>query len=431
MKHNIIFSSSALFVLAVQLSCGANQSAKDKSVSSTFTAEAYNDRVGRLRAGDAVCTAFLSSDQQITTAYHCLERAPGEIHDIRNISFELGSGETIELKEIVDLLPRKDLARISLTKEYPHFLGSGVKSGASLKLIAYDLDSGKLEAQDNCLIDEEIASAGVFSYSCPSKGHYSGAPILEGETVVGIHLGYKPKIDRRVGLDFSLLHDEKSDILEIEYVKEGCHTRASVGLGHTRMHVRGCDPISPIVDAFEDLTNRKSQVKADVQNTAAIVASKKAEYDAIIARIEAATQTVDQCVAEARNESNADKGGQCIATFESTMNTILSDIMILSEAIEQDYKEQVKAEIRAGAGSQIAKVQAVEQAWNEYTTCMVNTRSIADVKAKSPAIKACRDQMRSKIWIVVAKPQLPPGDFCQPGFPSGRPPRLPTRPCTL
>ncbi|MDQ3235363.1 MAG: serine protease [Pseudobdellovibrionaceae bacterium] len=391
------------------------------------TVEGYNDRVGVLKAGDAVCTAFISSEKQITTAYHCLEKAPGEIHDIEKISFQLGTGEQVELNGIVDLWPRKDFARISLKNAYPRFLKSGVKSGDTLKLVAYDLETAQLDIQDNCLVDQDISSAGVFSYSCQSKGHYSGAPIMEGEIVVGIHLGYKPKIDRRVGLDFSLLTDEKSDILEIEYVKEGCHTRASVGLGHTRMHVRGCDPISPILDAFEELTSRKSQVRTDVQNTALIVAAKKAEYDAIIGRIEAATASVDQCMAEAKAENNADKARECLSTFESTMNTILSDIMVLSEAIEKDYKEQVKAEIRAGAGAQIGKVAAVEQAWNEYTTCMSSTQSLPDVKERSPAIKSCRDQMRSKIWTVIKIPSGPSAGPCDSIWRPGTRPSL----CTM
>jgi hypothetical protein len=136
-------------------------------------------------------------------------------------------------------------------------------------------------------------------------------------------------------------------------------------------------------------------------------------------------------MAEAKSENNAAKGGQCISTFESTMNTILSDIIVLSEAIEKDYKEQVKAEIRAGAGSQIAKVEAVEQAWNAYTICMSNTLSIADVKQRSPAIKSCRDQMRKKIWDVVKKPSGLMGGSCTPRISIVRPQRIPIGPCTL
>jgi hypothetical protein len=275
------------------------------------------------------------------------------------------------------------------------------------------LENEKLDVQDSCRFDQDYDAAGVFSYDCETKGHYSGAPLLENGKVIGIHLGFKPKIDRRVAFDLKNLQNEKSDILEVEYLKEGCHMRTSIGVGHTRAHVRGCDPFTMV---REWLTAKKEAGSIEYNNVQEQIQDIKVNTQAqagLLGRAKTAWDTFSVCMDNAKAAGSKEQGDNCYTAFYSEMNTIISDLRTHIEAESRLDYNVLTAERKKVVDDVHAVAKDLVNVWDTYVNCTVNASKAEEILEKTRQLKACNMTLKAeftRINVAIANLNVNPLD---------------------
>ncbi len=411
--------TSMLLSLVFMTACGDKKSKSNEDPKNLQTTDYAPDAnllaktVGILKVENNACTAYISGVNELTTAYHCLESAPGEIFEVSEFTFTLGNGEKLELETITSLIPKQDRATFRLKNKTESYLENSVKTGNTYTLVAYDLESEKLDVQNSCTFDQDYDAAGVFSYDCKTKGHYSGAPLLENGKVIGIHLGFKPKIDRRVAFDFKNLQNEKSDILEVEYVKEGCHMRTSVGLDHTRVHVRGCDPFTQI---REWLTAKKDAGNIEYTNVQEQIQDIKVNTQAqatLLGRAKTSWETFSVCMDNAKAAGSKEQGDNCYSAFYSEMNTIIADLRTYIEDENRLDYSVLTAERKKVVDDVHAVAKDLVNVWDTYVTCTVSAVEVTEVLEKTRKLKACNLTLKAeftRINVAIANLDVNPLD---------------------
>lgn len=206
----------------------------------------YRETIGRIKVGETTCNAFATGQNEITTAAHCV--ATDKLPEITSISFKTAGGENYEISSINLFDAKKDLARLTTKTPFKRWLERKPLEGGNLILTAVDTDTGLLLSDRNCVYEKERPEAGVFLHSCDTVPGTSGAPVIQDEKYVGVHIGYKKSVDRNIAFDISKDQDETVDILSLDFQKEGCHSRIHVRGGHSRAHVRDCTPEIPKPD---------------------------------------------------------------------------------------------------------------------------------------------------------------------------------------
>lgn len=417
-KKSLVPASLAL-TLALTSACGGKKSESHPEQNNLPTGHQSLDAnllaktVGVLKVENNACTAYISGPNELTTAYHCLESAPAEIFDVNEFTFTLGNGEKLELNAITSLIPKQDRATLRLKNKVESYLENSVRTGTTYSLVAYDLENEKLEVQDNCLFDQDYEAAGVFSYDCETKGHYSGAPLLENGKVIGIHLGFKPKIDRRVAFDFKNLQSERTDVLEVEYLKEGCHMRTSIGVDHTRAHVRGCDPFAMVK---EWLTAKKEAGNIEYTNVQQQIQDIKVNTQAqanLLRRAKTSWETFSVCMDNAKAAASKEQGDNCYTTFYSEMNTIIADLRTYIEDESRLDYNVLTAERKKVVDDVHAVSKDLISVWDTYVTCTVNAATATELLEKTRQLKACNMTLKAeftRISVAIASLDVNPLD---------------------
>ena len=205
------------------------------------------------------------------------------------------------------------------------------RSSGLLKIVSYDQDSASVVVSPGCTKDQNIDVAGVFLHNCTTKGHSSGSPVLEDNKVVGIHLGYNKKLDRKIAYDFQYLQQKNTDILEIAIQKESCHSRAHYRggvFGHKRAHVRGCEPkiTNPVTEILNIFKPRKKQIADERREETLILQESIQAQRAFLHRIDQTVRQYEICIAAALQSKNQTQARTCISKYESSMNKISAEI---------------------------------------------------------------------------------------------------------
>ena len=185
--------------------------------------------IGELQLPSSVCTAFVSGPQEITTALHCIpnDESFPSAESFKNIVFVTASGASTQIAAAKVVNPKKDYLVLTTTTAFSDYLEQGEAKTQNIKLIGYDRTQSQSELfSSDCRIEQRIAGAGAFSHSCDTISGMSGSPMLEGNIVVGLHLGYQEKIDRNAALDLSQLADDPTDVRVLGISNEfGVHFR--------------------------------------------------------------------------------------------------------------------------------------------------------------------------------------------------------------
>gem|GEM_PF-3436531 len=194
--------------------------------------------VGLLTLDKGVCTAFVTGKNEITTAAHCITEAKSltDREYYRKLSFRTGTGVTTALSDVADVNAKQDRLVLTTVHSFDKVLNVGKAVGTRLKVVGYDSTPGKqdLYTNEGCKLEKRIPRSGVFTHSCDTIPGMSGAPMLEGNLVVGIHLGYQQAIDRNAAFDFDQINDTSTDVSIVGIANE---------FGPSHWRCRGCGPI--------------------------------------------------------------------------------------------------------------------------------------------------------------------------------------------
>ena len=397
-------------ILTCGLALGAcaviKDSDKEAPKSSPEVIGRYDDVVGHLNAGEHLCTIYASGPNMVTTAYHCLDKSgDGDIFDVEEITLELASGRSLEVVAIDSLLPKKDLARLEVAEKFvDYYETANVDPEKSMSLVSYDQDKEQLVVQNDCKLDTKIEVAGVFTYSCESAGHYSGSPLMQSGKVVGLHLGYKPKIDRRVAMDFGLLDNNATDILEVEFAQEGCHSRAHIrgGVfdGHSRAHVRGCSPGELFREYILGIKEEIKLHRDDTQSSIDLISTDTQNHQRLHGNLNTAWDEFMECYEDAKARMDRDKALNCQAAFKAEMDVITAELKVLLEGQAELKKEVLTEEARVYVDETHRISLSIVEMWDSFKGCLVEAISLDDLDAKNRKIKVCWGTMKERITSI-------------------------------
>ena len=169
---------------------------------------------GYLKTGKRSCNAFLTNNNEVTTALHCVGEDPLSFIGYK---FEPLSGMVANVADVVFLDDTKDMITYTLDKQYKnHYpLSFELDQSKDLTLVGIDHESGKL-LQTNCPVGELLPGQAAFEHSCDTKKKYSGSPLLQNGHVVGIHIGFNPTKNVNYALNLTQMTDDSADIAELE-----------------------------------------------------------------------------------------------------------------------------------------------------------------------------------------------------------------------
>lgn len=149
--------------------------------------KANHKSLGYVKADGNICTGFLTKNDEVTTAGHCLR----EIDDLNAISF-VHRGQSYETVQVRynELL---DIARISLEKS----VEGGVALNSSepdfsqaITVVGIDAQNPARHFSSKSTQQHPLEGRpGFLSYDADTLPGISGAPLLQEGKVVGVHLG--------------------------------------------------------------------------------------------------------------------------------------------------------------------------------------------------------------------------------------------------
>lgn len=194
----------------------------------------YRETVGLFTTPKGPCTAFVSDQNEITTAAHCFNPKT----DINAYLFSANDGQ---LETQVTELVRKNGDTVILrTKELlPKTLNlSFANADRPGTLVSFDPEKQNLTLQNQCQVRPGEID-GSYLHDCDSTPGSSGSPLLQDGTVVGVHIGFAKKLGWNIALDpnHQQLHDASSLKQLIDFFPEGrCSTNC---YKHCRRKVLG------------------------------------------------------------------------------------------------------------------------------------------------------------------------------------------------
>lgn len=363
----------------------------------TLNADSFSKTVGYLKIGETLCTGFLTDFYEITTAYHCLEVSPGETYDPQYITFLLEDGSEYKVSNIAALLPRKDMARLQLETPAQQFLKFSTPKLETGILVAFDQDEQKIINQ-KCKIEKFYETPGVFAYKCDTKGHYSGSPIIQEGKVVGMHVGYKPKIDRKVAINFGQVDNENTDVLEIEYLKEGCHIRSHIRgdifEGHSRAHARGCTLGDIFINWWLLKKEKNKLIYDEINENLELIKEDNTTQMRLLQRSKVAWEQFNSCAEDAKKTQDREKARNCISSFRSEMNIIASEIKISLESINRLGFDNLTEEVRAHVHQTHKISQDLVKLWETYTQCNLDAIKSQDTADKVIKLRGCHQFLK-------------------------------------
>ena len=391
-------------------SCGTQKNDQSPTEKAKQDQTKWESLVGSLGHGDKLCTFFVTGENQLTTAYHCLETAPGQIQDVDQLKIQLADGTGLKALEVESLIPAKDLATLTVDEDLEAYLASGSPTmDRPMTLVAYDQDEERLSVNQHCRPETLIDIAGVFTFDCETQGHYSGAPLIQDGKVVGIHLGYKEKVDRRVAMNYGLVDNPSTDVLEIEFREESCHSRAHSrgGLfGHSRAHVRGCEPNPPsipnlpsITDAIREIMTQAANEKSQEQQLINELNSEHASHHALLARVDAAWNQFNTCYNRAKDARDADGARACQAEMKRQFDSITSEIAVLLEQQATSERNSLKALVERNARTRSLS-QSVVSTYQTFKTCLVNARGLIGTDGYNKQVRTCSQDFKNGMTMI-------------------------------
>jgi hypothetical protein len=221
-----VHQSQLLSVLTVGMlfvGCGqkSNDSSLKKEISNNEFVETsvvedslLKDTVGLLSVdGAKVCHAFVTGQQEVTTAAHCISG----IGDASVIDFHTASGKTYKLKA-QKINNRADVAILSSSQNFSQFLEKNMSfmgsSQQASKLLT--VEGKQLISQENSPLFAIDGYKGILLHLYDTKKGISGAPMLdENNKIIGVHVGAVSNDNFNAIVDVSLFDSETIDVQQM------------------------------------------------------------------------------------------------------------------------------------------------------------------------------------------------------------------------
>jgi hypothetical protein len=151
--------------------------------------------VGTFVSPHGTCTAFLSGYDEITTAAHCYKQ-----DNLKAYAFY--SANSQRYSKIDGLLSRDektDLAVFRLEEAFESYLGFGILNpDQPIQVVAAQFESETLLVSSQNI--SFLSDDGRFTHTADTVPGNSGAPILQGNRAVGVHIGASPVQELNVGV---------------------------------------------------------------------------------------------------------------------------------------------------------------------------------------------------------------------------------------
>lgn len=164
-----------------------------------------SDAIGTLRGGVGECTAFAVDEDRVLTAHHCIGRG-------RGLTVESGRGVVAHVLEVVRARPEIDVAELRVDRRFNAPLArASALPDDSVRVVGWDPTSRRILASAPCRLGEEIAEgSALLPHLCDTMPGASGGPVLRGDAVVAMHLGFTAGAN--VALDLDALDDPNASV---------------------------------------------------------------------------------------------------------------------------------------------------------------------------------------------------------------------------
>ncbi len=152
-------------------------------------AQANIASVGTIEIGGVpLCAGFVSGPSEVTTAWHCVSIFRPE--DRAGISFVNQVGQRSRYESTLQVDEDRDLIvmRMSGAENLPALESNSTVTSDRIVALGWDgTDSRKLVPIALKLVQSN--SSGMIQYELPSLRIASGSPLIQGESILGVHLG--------------------------------------------------------------------------------------------------------------------------------------------------------------------------------------------------------------------------------------------------
>lgn len=227
--HATVRGFNLVFIMGVALAaCGKSSHSQ---ISETQSVIGNDDRrvernlqilskVGTLDLkGQPICTAFASGQNNVTTAGHCFSETPDSNHYTVTIDNRI-----YPVKEI-KIASKSDTASLIVQGVEEYFEAAEVEENEEATVVVFSIEDGKVMSAKGEKLSRTV-NPSFLNYQNDTISGSSGAPILQNNKVVGIHLGTIAKHSTdSTDINFGVVLNEiqTADVAREHYVPE-CHS---------------------------------------------------------------------------------------------------------------------------------------------------------------------------------------------------------------
>lgn len=204
----------------------------------------YRNVVGLFMTPRGPCTGFVSGQQEITTAGHCVE----EKDKLEPFLFSLDEGR-IEANVTAIKSRHGDILTLTTSTSFKEILPKArLNLADQVSAVTFRHEEQLLSKQEKCsLKNSELP--GALLHDCDTEKGASGAPLLQNGAVVGVHVGHAPKLNLNLGLD--LAHEQAPEVSKLRSLFDS-DLEVSCGTDcykHCRRKVLGRWVLNPVCES--------------------------------------------------------------------------------------------------------------------------------------------------------------------------------------
>ncbi|NBX16779.1 MAG: hypothetical protein EBR09_05380 [Proteobacteria bacterium] len=174
-------------------------------------------RIGSLdHNGKAICTVFASGPDEVTTAGHCFSDSPVAGQYTVTIENQKHAVQSVQKSK------KADIAKLTVSGIADYFESAEAEENFDTSVTAFSIEHNKiLSARGEKLTVENSSS--LLNYRNDTIKGSSGAPVLQNNKVVGVHLGSRVKDSEEVNFGVSFRNAQSADVTRTPYSPE-CHS---------------------------------------------------------------------------------------------------------------------------------------------------------------------------------------------------------------
>lgn len=166
--------------------------------------------------GEPICTAFASGENKATTAGHCFSETPDQSDYTVTIDNKVFPVKEIKVER------KSDTASLIVQGIEEYFEAAEAEENEEATVAAFSIEHRKVMSTKGQQLSRS-ENPSFLNYQNDTISGSSGAPVLQNNKVVGIHLGSAAKhpIDGNFGVVLNAIHT--ADVTQVHYEPE-CHS---------------------------------------------------------------------------------------------------------------------------------------------------------------------------------------------------------------